>query len=128
MERTSLEYYIASEVFPLEEGVDRFRDKEDEETPLKILTSGSHGITVMEADIATLCIGGISVNNNNEPAPENFIQSGDVLATPSSLNFGFSGVNPWRHIGNFPVGRARPKITPNPRIQHMSSLDFFIKL
>ena len=31
-------------------------------------------------------------------------------------------------LGNFPVGRVKLKMTPNPRIQHMSRLDFFMKL
>ena len=40
LKRPYLQSFIASEVVPLEEGVDRFRDKEDEETPLPILPSG----------------------------------------------------------------------------------------
>ena len=39
---------------PPEEGVDRFRDKEDEDNTPPILLSDSNGITVTEADIATL--------------------------------------------------------------------------
>ena len=101
---------------PPEEGVDRFRDKEDEETPLPSLPSVSRGITVTEADIAIICSEGIAVNDNNKPAPENFMQSDDVFPTPSSLTFGFHGVNPWRQSGNFPVERAKLKMTPNPRI------------
>ena len=67
---------------PPEEGADRFRDKEDEENPLPILPPGSHEITVTEDDIDTLRWEGISVDNNNDPAPESVIQSDDVLPTP----------------------------------------------
>ena len=55
MEIPYLDSSIASEVVPPEEGVDRFRDKENEEIPLPILPSGSSVITVTEADISTLC-------------------------------------------------------------------------
>ena len=112
---------------PPEEGVDRFRDKENEGTPLPILPSGSRGITVTESDISTLHHEGISVNDDNNPAPENVMQYDGVLPTPSSLTFGFHGVDPWHQSGNFPVGRAKLKMTPNPKIQHMSRLNFFIK-
>ena len=54
LERPSLESSIASAVVPPEEGIDRVRDKEDKETPLPILPSVSHRITVTEADISTL--------------------------------------------------------------------------
>ena len=54
LERPSIEYSIASAVLPPEEGVDRFREKEDGNTPLPILPSGSCGITVTEADISML--------------------------------------------------------------------------
>ena len=108
-----------------EGGIDRFIDKKDEETPLPILPSGILGITVTEADIITLPREGIEVDNDNEPSIENFMQSGDILPNPSSLTFVFHDVNPWRQSGNFPVGRARLKLTPNPRIQHMSRLYFF---
>ena len=70
---------IASAVVPPEEGVYRFRYKEDEETPLPIIPSGSCGITVTKADIDTLCCEGIAVNNDNDPAPENVMKSDDVL-------------------------------------------------
>ena len=50
------------------------------------------------------------------------------LPTPSSLTFGFHGISPWRQSGNFPVGRAKLKMTPIPRIQYMSRLYFFMKL
>ena len=56
------------------------------------------------------------------------MQSDDALATPSSLTFRFHCVDTWRQSGNFPVGRAKLKLTPNPWIQHMSRLDFFMKL
>ena len=79
---------------PPEEGVDRFRDKEYKDTPLTILPSGNHGITVAESNIATLRYEGISVNDDNNPAPENAMQSDGILPNPSSLTFGFHGVDP----------------------------------
>ena len=81
-----------------------------------------------EADIAAFRREEISVDEDNKPAPENSMQSDYVLTTPSSLTFGFHGVNSRRQSGNFPVGRAKLKMTPNPRIQHMSRLEFFVKL
>ena len=66
----------------LEEGVERFRDKEYGETPLPILSSDSCGITVMESDIYTLRCEGIAADDDNNPAPENFMQSDDILPTP----------------------------------------------
>ena len=69
LERPSLESSIASSLVPSEEGLDRFRDKEDKETPLSILPSGSCGINMTEADIATLRREGISVDDENEPVP-----------------------------------------------------------
>ena len=68
---------------PPEEGVDRFRDKKDEETPLPIILSGSREITMTEADISTLHSEGISVNDDKDLAPENIIQYDDVLPNPS---------------------------------------------
>ena len=103
-ERTSLESSIASKVIPLEEGVDSFRDNEDEETPLPILSSGSCGNTVTEADITTLRREGIEVNDNKNPIPENVMQYDDVLHPHSSLTFGFHDNDPWRQSGNSPVG------------------------
>ena len=44
---------IESESVPPENIVDRFRDKEDEETPLPILPSVGRGFTVTEDDIST---------------------------------------------------------------------------
>ena len=70
---------------------------------------------------------GISVDDNNGSAPENFMQYDDVLPNPSSLTFGFHGVDPWCQSGNFPVGRAKLNMTPIPRIHHMDRLDFFMK-
>ena len=67
-------------------------DKEDEETPLPIIPSGSRGITVTKAYIAMLRCEGIAVDDDNDPAPENFMQSYDVLPTPSSLTFAFRGI------------------------------------
>ena len=128
LERPSLDSSIASAVIPLEEGVDRFRDNEDEETPLPILLSCSRGIIVAEVDIATLRREGIAVDDGNNLAPDNFMQSDDVFPTPSSLTLGFHGIGPWRQGGNFPVRRAKLKMTLIPRIQHMSHLDLFMKL
>ena len=54
LERTSLESSIDSSVLPSKEGVGKSRYKKDEETPLLIFPSGSRGITVTQADIATL--------------------------------------------------------------------------
>ena len=113
---------------PLEEEIDRFRDKEDKETLLTILPSGSHGITVTEADISQLRREGIAVDDDNKPTPENVMQYDDVLNNPSSITFGFHDVGHWRQSGNFPVGRAKLEMTPNPRIQHMYRLDFFTEL
>ena len=113
---------------PPEEGVYRFRYKEDEETPLPILPSVSRGITVTEADFFTLYCEGIAVDENNKTAPDNVMYSDDVLPTPSSLTFGFHGIDPWRQSGEFPVGSAKLKITSNPSIHHMSRLYFFMEL
>ena len=63
---------------PPEEGVDKFRYKEEEETPLHILPSGSRGITVTKDDIATLHSERIAVYYDNDPAAENFMHSDDV--------------------------------------------------
>ena len=54
-QRTSLEAasIAESESVPPEDRVDRFRDKEDEETPLPILPSVGRGFTVTEDDIST---------------------------------------------------------------------------
>ena len=68
-----------------------FRYKEDEETPLPILPSGISGIPVTEADIATIRLDGISVNDKDDPVTENSMQYDDVLPTPSSLTFVFLG-------------------------------------
>ena len=45
-----------------------------------------------EADIATILHEVIVVDEDNKPAPENAMQSDDVLPTPSSLTFGFHDV------------------------------------
>ena len=63
LERPSLESSIASAVVPPEEGVDRFRDKEYEETPLTTLPSGICGITVTKVATATLHCEGIAVDD-----------------------------------------------------------------
>ena len=80
----------------------------------------------MEADIYTLRKKGIEVDEDTNPAPENVMQSDGVLPTP--LTFGFNGVDTWGQSGKFPVGRAKLKTTPTPRIQHMPCLKFFIEL
>ena len=38
------------------------------------------------------------------------------------------GINPWRHSGKFPVGKAKLKTVSNIRVQNMSHLDFFCQL
>ena len=68
-----IDSYIASEVVPPEDGVCKFRDKEDEEIPLPILPSGSHGITAAEAVINMLRHEGIAVDNDNITAPDNIM-------------------------------------------------------
>ena len=82
LEIPSIESLTATAVVTPEERVYRFRYKEDKETPLPILPSGSHGITATEAYIVTLRHEGIEVNDNKNPAPENFMRSGDVFPTP----------------------------------------------
>ena len=62
---------MASSMVLPEEGVERFRYKENEETILPILPSYSHGVTVTEADIAKLRCEGIAVDDNNKPSSEN---------------------------------------------------------
>ena len=51
-----------------EEGADQFRYKEDEETPLYVLLSGSRGVTVTEYNIDTLYSEGIVVDDDNDNA------------------------------------------------------------
>ena len=80
-----------------------------------------------EAEISTLRREGIAVNYNNEPAHYNFMQYDNVLPIPSSLTSGFHDVDPWRQSGKFSVGRAILKMIPNPRIQQMSRLYFFME-
>ena len=60
-------------MLPPEEGVERFIYKEDKDTPLHILPSGSHGVIVTEANISTLCREGITFGYKNDPALENSI-------------------------------------------------------
>ena len=78
-----------------EEGADQFRYKEDEETPLYVLLSGSRGVTVTEDNIYTLRCEGILVGYDNDTSPEIVLQSEDVLPAPETLNFGFKGIDPW---------------------------------
>ena len=82
----------------------------------------------MEADIAMIYREVIAFDDDNSPTPENFMRSDDILPTPSSLTFGFHGVDTWLKSGDLPVGRDKPKMTPNPRIHHMSCLYLFVKL
>ena len=126
--RPCLKSSVASLVVPPDEGVDRFRDKEDEDTPLPILPSSISGITVTEDDIDTHRREGVAIYYDNEPAPYNSLQYDYVLPIPSSLTFLFHDVDPRSQSGNSPVGRVRLKITPKPRIHHMSRLGFFVKL
>ena len=65
LERPSLESYVASSVVPPEEGVDRFIDNEDKDTPLPILPSVSREITVTEADISIVRREGLVVYDDN---------------------------------------------------------------
>ena len=81
-----------------------------------------------EAENFTLRIEGIAVDDDNDPAPDNAMQSDDVFTTSSYLTFGFHGADHWRHSGNFPVGRSKLNMTPNPSIYHMSCLELFAKL
>ena len=100
LEIPSLDSSISSAVVPPEEGVDRFRDKEGEETPLPILPSGSRGITMTESDIATLRGEGIAVGDNNNPAPDNVMYYYDVLPTPSSITIDVEPrLDIWRQLG-----------------------------
>ena len=113
---------------PPEEGVDRFRYKEDEETPLHILLSGSRDFTVSKDNIATICSEGVLIDGDNEPTPENILDSKDVLNAPDTLNLGFEFIYPWRQNGKFPVGKARIKMVSNIRVQHMSLFDIFFQM
>ena len=74
----------------------------------------------MEADIDTLLRKGIEVDDENYLTSDNYMQSDDVLPTPSSLTLVFHVVYPWRQSGNFPVVSSNLKMTPIPRIHHMS--------
>ena len=56
----------------LQDGVDHFIDKEDEYTPLPILTSISCGLIVTEDNITTIRREGIVVNYDNHPDQEDF--------------------------------------------------------
>ena len=78
-----IDSYIASEVVPPEDGVCKFRDKEDKEIPLPILPSRSHGITAAEDVITTLRHEGLAVDDDNRPAPDNVMQYYDVLPPPN---------------------------------------------
>ena len=88
---------------------------------MTILLSYSCGITVTKANISKLRREEIAV-------PENVLKSDDEFPTPSFLTFVFHVVDPWCKSGNFPVGRANLKMTPNPRIKHIYPLNLFMKL
>ena len=113
---------------PPEDGVDRCIDKDNEETPLPILTYGSHDVTVTEYNIDTLCREGSVAENDNYPDPENGLHSEDILPSPEIINFGFQVAGPWHQSGNFPVGKEKIKTVSNIRVQHMSHLDLLCKL
>ena len=83
---------------------------------MPILPLGSCEITVTEAEIVTLCLEGLSFYDENDPDPENGMQSDGFLPNPSSLTFGFHVVDPWCWSGNFLVGKARLNLTLIPRI------------
>ena len=72
-----------------------------------------------EADISMLRCDDIEVDDKNNTDTENVIQSYNLLPTLSSLTFEFHGINTWRPGGKLPVGRAKLKTTPIPRIKHM---------
>ena len=83
---------------PTEDGVDRFRDKEDKNTPLHILPSSSSRVTFIRYDIAKICCDCIVVEDNNDPAPDNVLKYEDVLPAPEKINFGFQDIDPWSQI------------------------------
>ena len=104
---------------PPEDGIDRFRDEEDEDTPMHILPSYSHGVTLTKENIYTLQRECTVVGDYNDNAPDNVSNSKDVLTAPEKLNFGFQGINPWHQGGNFPARNSRPKMIFNIRVQHI---------
>ena len=104
---------------PPEYGVDRFIDEDNEETLLKILPSGSCGITVTKDKIATFRCEGIVVDNDNEPAPENVLNSKDVIYATETLSFGFQGIRPLYQSGKLTIGKKKLKIVSNIRVHHM---------
>ena len=113
---------------PLEDEVERFREKEDEETTLPILPYGSRGVTVTKYDNTTLCCEGIVVEEDNYTAPENVLHSEDVLPAPKTFNFRIQGINLCHQGGNLPVGKENLKMVSNIRVQRMSCLNFFFQL
>ena len=95
---------------PQEEGVESFIDKEDKYTPLPILPSGSCGITVTEADIATLRREVISFNDDNDPSPENVMHYDDVLPTPNHVPLDFMASILGVRVGTSLLGGSRWKL------------------
>ena len=81
---------------PKEDGVDQFRDTEDEETPISIVTSEICDVTFMEYNISTLRCNGIVVDDDNDPEPENVFNHEKFLPFPETLSFGFQVTGPWR--------------------------------
>ena len=81
---------------PLENGLDRFREKEDKETYLTIFPSESRSVTVIKDYISTLRNYGIVVEYDNDTDPDSVLHSKDVLPSPEKLKFGFQGIEPWR--------------------------------
>ena len=65
------------------------------------------------------------VGDDDEPSPENISNSEDVLPIPETLNFGFQGIDPLRHSGRSPVGKAQFKMVSSIRVQHMSCFGIF---
>ena len=105
-----------------------FRENEDEDTPLSILTSDSHGVPVTKYGIDTIIHEGIVVDDDNDPDTENVLHSNDVLNYPDTLNLGFQGIGPWCQSGNFPVGKENLTSVSNISVQHISLLVFFFQL
>ena len=105
-----------------------FRENEDEDTPLSILTSDIHGVPVTKYGIDTIIHEGILVDDYNDPDTDIFLHSKDVLHYPNTLNLGFQCISPWCQSGNFPVGKEKLTSVSNISVQHISLLVFFFQL
>ena len=81
-----------------------------------------------EDNIDTLRRDDIVSNDKNELAPENILNSEDVLNDPKILNFGFQGLNRWSQSGKFTIGRSWFKMESNIKICSMSRFDIFCHL